>query len=382
MFARLRWLLSALLLIFAAWATPTFAHDGNKKPDPISIQKYGNFFVGGTPNADDRKVGQMYVEYQIPAQLKHPYPIIFIHGGGQIGAAWTTTPDGREGWAPYFLRRGYAVYIVDQAARGRSPYDSTLGPMANGLDSLTARQRFTQFEKFGLWPAAKLHTQWPGNSVDGDPTFEQFLSSQSDSISTAALQEKLTADGVVALLDKIGPAILIPHSQPGSASWLILDKRPNLVKALVTIEPGGPPVYRDAPFSVGPTFSWGLTNNPITYSPAVSDPTQLKFVRVAINDDPYVKSVFLQDKPVRNLPNLAKVPILLLSSPSGYNTLWDPGTDKFLTQAGVPHAWLKLQNIGIKGNGHFSFIEKNSDQVASVVQSWIEKTVKKPYGGY
>lgn len=378
MFERLRKPLSALFLMFAGFYSPAFAHDDGKKPDPIVIQKYGNFFVAGTHNAADRKVGQMYVEYQIPAKLKHPYPIVFIHGGGQIGAAWTTTPDGREGWAPYFLRRGYAVYIVDQAARGRSPYDSTLGPMADALDSLTARQRFTQFEKFNLWPAAILHTQWPGPSVDGDPTFEQFLSSQSDSISTAALQEQLTADGIVALLDKIGPSILIPHSQPGSAAWLVLDKRPALVKALVTIEPGGPPVYRDAPFSVGPTFSWGLTRNPITYSPPVSDPSQLKFVRVPINDDPYVTSVFLQDQPVHTLPNLAKVPILLLSSPSGYNTLWDPGTDKFLTQAGVPHAWLKLQNIGIKGNGHFMFIEKNSDEVASVVQSWIERTVKNP----
>lgn len=383
MLPKLRRPMTALLFILAASYTPALA-GGGKKPEPISIKKYGNFFVSGTHNAADRKVGQMYVEYQIPAELKHPYPIIFIHGGGQIGAAWTTTSDGREGWAPYFLRRGYAVYIVDQAARGRSPYDSDLGPVANALDSLTARQRFTQIEQFNLWPAAKFHTQWPGNSVDGDPTFEQFLSSQSDSISTAPLQEELTADGIVALLDKIGPSILIPHSQPGSAAWLVLDKRPKLVKALVTIEPGGPPVYRDAPFSVGPTFSWGLTRNPITYSPPVSDPTQLTFVRVPINDDPYVTSVFLQDtsKVVHTLPNLAKVPILLLSSPSGYNTLWDPGTDKFLTQAGVPHEWLKLQNIGIRGNGHFSFIEKNSDQVASVVQGWIEKTVKKPYSGW
>jgi pimeloyl-ACP methyl ester carboxylesterase len=324
----------------------------------------------------------MFVEYQIPDDLEHRYPIVFVHGGGQIGVGWNTTPDGRDGWAQYFLRRGYAVYVVDQPARGRSAYDSTLGALNNAAASLVVRQRFAQHEAFNLWPAAHLHTQWPGTAVNGDPSFEQFLSSQSDSLATAILQEQLTADGLVALLDKIGPAIVIPHSQPGAPAWLMVDRRPNLVKALVQIEPGGPPVYRDFPlsFSPGPTFAWGLTRNPITYSPAVTDVSQLQFERVTINDDPYVTSVFLQVPPARKLPNLAKVPILLLSSPSGYNTMWDPGTDKFLTQAGVPHTWLKLQSIGIQGNGHFMFIEKNSDQVAGVVQKWIEKNVKEHHG--
>ena len=54
-------------------------------------------------------VGQMYVEFQIPQTLDHPYPIVMIHGGGQTGTNFTGTPDGREGWAQYFLRRGYAV---------------------------------------------------------------------------------------------------------------------------------------------------------------------------------------------------------------------------------------------------------------------------------
>jgi len=369
--------LSLLAVALAATASPAAAH-GPPKPQPLVIQKQGNFFVGGTHNSEDRIVGQMFVEYQIPADLKHPYPIILVHGGGQIGIGWNTTPDGREGWTQYFLRRGYAVYVVDQAGRGRSPYDSTLGPLGNAGNSLTVRQRFAQFEKFDLWPAAHLHTQWPGKAVNGNPAFEQFLSSQSDAITTAPLQEQLTADGLVALLDKIGPSIIIPHSQPGSSAWLVADRRPNLVKALVQIEPGGPPVYRDLPlsFSPGPTFAWGLTRNPITYSPPVTDPSQLAFERVSISGDPYVSSVFLQVPPARKLPNLAKVPILLLSSPSGYNTLWDPGTDRFLTQAGVPHTWLKLQDIGIYGNGHFMFIEKNSDQVAGVVLKWIEKTVK------
>ena len=31
---------------------------------------------------------QMYVEYQIPAQIRHPYPIVLVHGGGGQGLDW------------------------------------------------------------------------------------------------------------------------------------------------------------------------------------------------------------------------------------------------------------------------------------------------------
>ena len=30
-------------------------------------------------------------------------PIVMVHGGGQTGSGWISTPDGREGWAQYFL---------------------------------------------------------------------------------------------------------------------------------------------------------------------------------------------------------------------------------------------------------------------------------------
>ena len=36
------------------------------------------------------------------------------------------TPDGRRGWAHYFVDQGYIVYITDQPARGRSMYDVSI----------------------------------------------------------------------------------------------------------------------------------------------------------------------------------------------------------------------------------------------------------------
>jgi pimeloyl-ACP methyl ester carboxylesterase len=370
---------AAAMLIGAATAGQAQRDDRDDK-GPMAIAKFGNFFVGGTHNANDQMVGAMYVEYVIPQNKKQPYPIILVHGGGQIGAGWSQTLDGREGWTQYFVRRGFAVYVVDQPARGRSAYHSQLGTLGDVSNATRAQSLWAAIERFNFWPAARLHTQWVGPAVNGDPTFEQFLSSQSDALTNALLQEQLTADGLVALLDKIGPSIVIPHSQPGAPAWLVVDKRPNLVKALIQLEPGGPPVARDEPstgFAVAPTFAWGLTRNPITYSPAISSPTQLSFI--PLPKDPGVATCWIQASPARQLPNLQNVPIMLLTTPSGYNTAWDPCTVKYLRQAGVDanFTWLKLQDIGIKGNGHFMFIEKNSDQIAGVVLDWIQSHVRK-----
>ena len=109
-----------------------------KKDDahpPLVTKEQGNFFVGGTRNASGRLVGQMYVEYQVPQNPKK-IPIVLIHGGGQIGVGWNQTPDGREGWRQYFLRKGYTVYVVDQPGRGRSSYNSDMGTINNAANVL------------------------------------------------------------------------------------------------------------------------------------------------------------------------------------------------------------------------------------------------------
>src|SRR3954465_10451907 len=93
--------------------------------EPLRLAKSSFFFVGGridTAVQGSPMFGQMYVEYMIPENLRHPYPVVMVHGGSQTGTNFTGTPDGREGWAQSFVRRGYAVYIVDQVGRGRSAY--------------------------------------------------------------------------------------------------------------------------------------------------------------------------------------------------------------------------------------------------------------------
>jgi hypothetical protein len=52
---------------------------------------------------------QMYVERLTPATITQPLPILFIHGQGMTGTNLLNTPDGRLGWADYFLSKGYEV---------------------------------------------------------------------------------------------------------------------------------------------------------------------------------------------------------------------------------------------------------------------------------
>ena len=42
------------------------------------------------------------------------------HGGGLTGVTYETTPDGREGWLNYFIKKGWAVYNSDAVERGRA----------------------------------------------------------------------------------------------------------------------------------------------------------------------------------------------------------------------------------------------------------------------
>ena len=86
----------------------------------------------------------MYVQFQIPANKKaNMPPVIMVHGSTHTAACLESTPDGREGWAPYFVRKGISTYIVDQAGRGRSGFDESViheaaamvrnGDAANGV---------------------------------------------------------------------------------------------------------------------------------------------------------------------------------------------------------------------------------------------------------
>ncbi len=363
---------------------------------PLPIAREGYVFAGGkysTVSGKQVMSGQIYAEFQIPVKQTHPWPIVMVHGAGQTGTNFTGTPDGREGWAQFFLRRGYAVYVVDQPGRGRAPYQADLyGPTTQfSLDN--ALRFFIAPERYNLWPQAHLHTQWPGKGQPGDTVFDQFYASQVPYIQNALLTQELNRDALIALLEKTGPAILMTHSQSGAYGWPVADARPERVKAVIAVEPSGPPFYDletgasttvESPnwsrYREGLSRPYGVTAVPLVYLPAIEKPSDLAIEQQSKADAPDLDRCWLQKSPVRQLPNLAKVPILILTSEASYHATYDYCTVKYLEQAGVHANWTKLGDVGIHGNGHMMMLEKNSAEVAGVIARWLDR-VASPGGG-
>jgi pimeloyl-ACP methyl ester carboxylesterase len=351
---------------------------------PLSIAKQGYVFAGGkysTVNGQQVLSGQIYAEYQIPAKQTHRWPVLMIHGFGQSGTNFTGTADGREGWAQYFLRQGYAVYVIDQPGRGRAP-QSDLYPALTPPNLENVQRRFVAPSRYNLWPQAKLHTQWPGNAAPGDPVFDQFYASQLPSIPIAQATI-LNRDAIVALLDKIGPAIVMTHSQSGGFGWPVADLRPDLVKGIVALEPSGPPFFDIENIGSPEWFRdvatsyrvWGPTAAPLTYAPPAANASDLAIVREDKADAPDVVRCWLQKAPARQLPNLQKVPVLIVTAEASYHATYDHCTVKYLEQAGVRTTWIKLGEAGVHGNGHMLMLEKNSNEIAELLSRWLEKSV-------
>jgi pimeloyl-ACP methyl ester carboxylesterase len=348
---------------------------------PLTIAKQGWFYSGGREITDQGQqvlVDPMFVQFQIPAKVTAPYPIVLIHGQFQNGSNFLGTPDGRPGWAEYFVGRGFAVYVVDQPARGRSPYTAAAdGPLTTVAPDQIERQ-FTAPEKSNLWPQAKLHTQWPGTGLRGDPVFEQFRASQNASMSNNVLMDAANRAAGAALLKRIGPAILLTHSRSGPFGWEIADDVPELVKGIVAVEPNGPPFYNVVPTVAGePAFGkpWGIGFGPLTYDPPIKDPKELTLKREPQPQGKDLLACWFLETP-RRLPHLAGIPVIILTAEASYHAPYDHCTSQYLTKAGVANEFVRLEDRNIRGNGHMVMLEKNNLAIANVIADWIGKKIK------
>ncbi|KAK0490662.1 Alpha/Beta hydrolase protein [Armillaria novae-zelandiae] len=325
----------------------------------LGVLHYRSYFYVGqsydTQNGSTIARGAMYVEHLVPAKVTQPFPLIFIHGLGMTGTNLLETIDGEPSWADYFLGEGYELYLVDVPNRGRSSWHQGIDGPQLTLDAVEVESRFTATELYNIWPQAALHTQWPGNGSVGDPIFDNFYAATVPSlVSDPESSEKIKVAGS-ALLDKIGHAIVMVHSQSGSYGWILADARPSLVKAVIALEPIGPPFMS-------------------AYSPPITSPDEL--VRDLVYHETSINVFcYRQASPARQLVNLIGVPILMVTSESGYHSTYDNCTADYLVQAGVAVDHINLAGIGIHGNGHMMFMEKNRKQLArDVVQKWLLKT--------
>ncbi|KAJ7087238.1 alpha beta-hydrolase [Mycena belliarum] len=332
------------------------------------------FYVGQsyTPQGNSTiAADQVYVERLSPAHVTQPLPILLIHGQGMTGTNFLNTPDGRLGWADYLLSQGYELYIMDQPSRGRSPWQPTVdGALVVPFNTFAVESRFTASQRFKLWPQAALHTQWPGNGSVGDPVFDEFYASTAPSLNSTAEQARKIKNAGSQLLDQIGPVILMTHSLAGQFGWILADSRPKQVKAIVALEPWGPPLINAVfpPFT--PARVWGLTDLPVAYDPPVKSPSDI--ARVIASDSPGF-TCSQQAKPARKLINLVNIPVLVVTSEASYHAIYDNCSVEYLRAAGVSVEHTRLGDVGIHGNGHMFFMEKNNIQIAKHIKPWISK---------
>jgi pimeloyl-ACP methyl ester carboxylesterase len=308
---------------------------------PLVLLEQGSFFVGGhikfshfnygAPSPPfgpgDISVNHTYVQYQIPRAQRYRYPVIMVHGGGHTGKTYETTPDGREGWFTSFARRGFSPYVVDDPNRGRACCEPTqinqtklqnLPGSTLPLTSIYSKQTAWTGFRFGpTYPNPYPNVQFPLEAID------QYAAQWVLTYRDPPEIDKITA-GIVAVLDKLGPSILVTHSQSGTPGRRASVARPHLVKAVVAIEGGG-------------AFPQGSHEEQVQ----------------------------------------ARIPLLQVEgdfmTEAGRNAR-KAITDR-LRSLGGDATTIVLPEIGIHGNTHMMMMDRNSEQVADVVEDWIRQHV-------
>lgn len=387
----------------AATSAMANGNNNNNSNDlgPFIVGDQGVFYAGGTydvtppAGAPTTMSNQMYVFYQIPASPNNRswswkrtgrVPIIMIHGSQQTGANFLGTPDGRPGWAAYYVKHGWPVYVIDQPGRGKSGYfPNAYGPQAANPNPVTVQQMFTAPELTNplAWPQAASHTQWPGgpgSGVPGEYAYDQFFASQVANMPNGDQALALTTAAVTALVKKIGPSVIITHSMSGPTSWFIPQANPGKIKAVLAVEPGGNSSLNG---DTAPAAACGVSNVCLNFDPPVSGPADLKLVKTpppagGSQGQPAssLKSCWLQSGSViHKLTGLDHIPILIQTGGASYHATYDYCTSDFLTQAGVQHSHVFLPNVGIKGNGHMEMLESNNLQIAAFDEKWLSKAL-------
>lgn len=324
---------------FAPWTTT-----------PARTTRRGHFWIPGERVPLDGRTyqrGPMFVEWEAPDQVTRPWPIVLMHGGGFQGTEWFETPDGRPGWAQHLVEAGYAVLVVDRPGHGRSPFHTRImGEMGPPFSYEGGRQIYVPANPPGQ------HTEWPFDAGDAD-AMDAFIAGYGPLPADLEASEAMDADRGAALLDRIGPAILLTHSASGPDGWLIADRRPELVAAIVAIEPMGPP-FADIP-NIG-TLRWGPAAAELRFEPPVAN---AEAVRAAAPGE-------------LHLPALKGLPILVVTAEASAFAAASPPTVAFLNAAGGSAELLHLPDHGVHGNGHGLIYEKNSDAALQPVLAWLD----------
>jgi hypothetical protein len=387
---------------------------------PLVIEDQGSFFVGGvqkityqaapTPTNQPLAphqitIGQMYVQFQIPAK-KYPggWPVIMVHGSSHTAACLESTPDGREGWYPYFVRKGVPSYVVDQAGRGRSGFDESVihegearmvaGDVKGGADLIPGFGRITDD---GAW------TNWFGHLVPadatiltgrliphGDPADPNPHPDQYQHVAPLFPIDAVDAS-LVSRAGALGPA-------PGSArEALALEYYKQLVPNAEVTLPGSMCNSCD-PKEISPANTWTPQNLAtlverlggaivVTHSQSgimghhmariLKERGHLGLLKglVTLEGSCSLPNSGLSAADFDSIPYLAVKGDYTATSPVCQDTVNAINARRAAKQGTARAEYLKLDDMGILGVTHMMMLDKKNLEIADMLYNWLSKNV-------
>ncbi|MCC8186570.1 MAG: alpha/beta fold hydrolase [Bacteroides sp.] len=331
--------------------------ESNKEDSLLVIASQGSFMVGGKvlthpgtfdpvnnfiPDGQTLHGDHAYVFYQTPVNAR-TYPLVFAHGFGQFSKTWETTPDGREGFQNIFLRRGFTTYIADQPRRGRAGRSTEAITITPAFDEQLWFNRF----RVGIWPDYFEGVQFDRSEATLNQYYRQITPN------TGPFDIDLYAEAYAALFDKIGPSILISHSQGGNVGWRTLLKTKN-IKAIASYEPGG-----GLPFPEGTVTSDARTLNGKREAEEVPMEEFMEYTQIPI-------IIYFGD----NLPETDERPELFeWTIRLRLAKEWAEVVNSYGGDVTVVH----LPETGIYGNTHFPFSDLNNKEIADLLSAWLKE---------
>lgn len=330
------------LLAALAFQAGAFAQQAQAQATaPLAIQAQGSFAVGGTVTQGVHG-DHAYVFYQVPVHAR-PLPLVMLHGAGQSSKTWESTPDGREGFQTIFLRRGFPVYLMDQPRRGKAGRSSVALNLTPTPDEPFW---FNQF-RLGVWPSLFTGVQFSRDPEALNQYFRQMTPN------TGPYDSEVISDATAALFNKIGPGVLITHSQAGGPGWMTAMKTAQ-VRAIISYEPGSGYVFPKEELP----------------APLQSAGGALEGVGVPLDD-------FMK---------LTRIPIVVYYGDNiPDKPMAAPGQDSWRIRLEMARLWrdtvnrhggdvtlVHLPELGIRGNTHFAFSDINNAEIADLLSKFLQ----------
>ncbi len=337
---------------------------------PLVLAQVGVRFAGGRNVPVDaaaaepmstNTIGQAPVHFLVPQDLRHAAPVVMLPGMGLTSYLYLSTPDGREGWAQRFPRAGFAVYIMDQPSYAISGFDvrpfTAVRAGAAAPDSLPGIKLWANeatWRDWGFGPEYGIpfdDAQYPLDQVEQlYASFSPVISPSTEGRGAAGGTRGTASQGrgrrlagkssgldggdrfgasrgasaLLALLEEIGPATLVLHSAAGATGIAALQTRPELINALVMIEP-------------------------------VGAPTDEELVESLLADKAYL-AVFGDHFDTRHMQGRFDACL---------------ETARLVAAAGGRAKMLHLPAQGVRGNSHLLMQDTNSHAIAEQITAWL-----------